>query len=220
MQANRLARENNGWPDASFWYGPNDLSWPIWARVLASLALISHICAVLAGCLAAPPCSQLEATVFALFRPYCDFIYQGVAYRYYARLDMTVDPAHPRPWGTPIIFAEMDFESLQGTPRRTALRLPDADPRWPRLRHQRRIDLAYHLAADPRWAAAYARHLCKSYGCDRVVLYAQTHTIPDLTRLHAVSGLVDTSSLDPNDGSTYGARIKLGEFECTDFSRD
>jgi hypothetical protein len=220
MSTNPSRPENNGPAGTSRSSPARGVSWPVWAQALASVALILHISAILAGCLAAPPCSQLEASAFALFRPYSDFIYQGVGYRYYARLDTTVDPADPRPWGTPIVFAEMDFDSPRGKPHRITLRLPDAGPLRPRLRHQRRIDLAYHLAADPRWAASYARHLCKSYGCKRVALHTQTHTIPDLARLHATGGPIADSSLDPEDGSTFGPRIKLGEFECTDFSQD
>jgi hypothetical protein len=187
--------------------------------VLASLAIAFHLSAVLAGCLAARPSSAFEVAAFEAFRPYCDLIDQGVGYRYYARLETTVDPSQPRPWGTPILWAEMEFNALDGGTQRETLRLPGSSAPWPRLRHQRRIDLAYHLAADPRWAASYARHLCMSCGCDRVTLYAQTHYIPDPARLRAAAGPVTASLLDPDDGSTYGPRIKLGEFQCTDFAQ-
>jgi hypothetical protein len=181
------------------------------------LALVFHLAALLAGCLAARPSSDVEVAGFEVFRPYCDVINQGVAYRYYARLDTTVDPAQPRPWGTPILWAEMEFAKPEGPTQRETLRLPDSVPFWPRLRHQRRIDLAYHVAADPRWAASYARHLCKSRGCDRVTIYAQPHYIPDIARLRTTVGPVNAALLDPDDGSTYGPRVKLGEFQCSDF---
>ncbi|MDR3639628.1 MAG: hypothetical protein P4L84_37860 [Isosphaeraceae bacterium] len=191
--------------------------WPAWAQLLASLAVLFHLCALVAACLGAPPSSWVESRAYETFRPYCDLTFQGVAYRYYSRLDTTVDPANPRPWGTPILLAEMESKDQDGTTLRRTLRLPDAEPVWPRLRHQRRIDLAFHLAADPRWAASYARHICKSYGCERVSLSVQAHYIPDLSRLHNADGALTASLLEPDDGSTYGPRIKLGEFRCTDF---
>ena len=146
--------------------------WPPWWQVLASLAILFHLAAVLAGCLAVRPASDLEMKSYEVFRLYCGFLYQGVGYRYYSRLDTTIDPAHPRPWGTPIVLAEMEFDSQDGAIRRETLRLPDSIPTRPRLRHQHRIDLAYHLAAEPRWAASYARHIFKLYGCDRVTVFS------------------------------------------------
>lgn len=193
-------------------------SWPAWAQILASLALLYHFAALLSGCLAAAPSSPVEVGAYEAFRPYCDLIYQGVGYRYYSRLDTTVNPAQPRPWGTPVVIAEMETDAPGGVTRRETLRLPDSHPVWPRLRHQRRIDLAYHLAADPRWTASYARHLCKATGCDRVAIYAQAHNIPDLARIRAAADHWPANWLDLEDGSTYGPRFKLGDFRCTDFS--
>jgi hypothetical protein len=187
--------------------------------VFASVAILFHLSALVAGCLAARPSSALEVAIFELFRPYCDVIYQGVGYRFYSRLDTTVDPAHPQPWGTPIVIAEMDFDAPGTKTRTETIRLPDSAPVWPHLRQQRQIDLAFHLALDPRWAASCARHLCKSRGCDRVTIHAQGHYIPDVDRLRKESGSVTPAMLDPDDGSTYGPRIKLGEFRCSDFSQ-
>ena len=191
--------------------------WPIWGQILVSILLVHHFAALFLGCLALPPTNSLATSVFMMLRPYCDFINQGVAYRYYSRLDMTVDPEQPRPWGTPILLADMEFDRPDGTVERQTLRLPDIDPVWPRLRHQRRLDLAYHLAAEPRLTASYARHLCKSRKCDRVTIYNQLHRIPDRNLLRAANVPLTAAMIDPADGSTYGPRIKLGEFKCTDF---
>jgi hypothetical protein len=192
-------------------------SWPLWSQALISLAILFHLAAVLVGCLAARPASDLEMKCYEVFRYYCDFLYQGVSYRYYSRLDTTTDPAHPRPWGTPIMLAEMEFDLPDGAIRRETLRLPDSIPTRPRLRHQRRIDLAYHLAVEPRWAASYARHIFKQYRCDRVTLFSQPHFIPDLPKLRS-SSISDVSSwLDAEYGSNYGTRSYLGDFKCTEF---
>ena len=220
MRANRPHPTNGDRSEPLLATASVEQSWPVWARVLVSLFLAFHLAALLIGCLAAPPCSAIETKVYTFLRPYCNLIDQGVSYRYYSRLEMTTDPTHPRPWSTPIILAEMEFDSPDGSSRRETLRIPDSEPIWPRLRHQRRIDLAFHLTSDPRWAASYARHLCQSRQCERVTLFTQTHTIPDLKRIRAATSPLTALSLDPVDGSTYGPRVKLGEFQCADFSEN
>jgi hypothetical protein len=79
------------------------------------------------------------------------------------------------------------------------------------------LDLAYHLSADPRWAASYARHLCKTRGCSRVAISTQDHHIPDLDRVRAAAIGRGAPPVDLEAESTYGPRVKLGEFRCTDF---
>jgi hypothetical protein len=195
---------------------PSGRSWPNWLQLVVSLALAFHFCALLAAALAAPPNSPLEAQVFQPFKPYCDLIDQNVGYRYYSQLDTTVDPRDPRPWWVPVVTAEMTFEDKAGPTRRETLRLPDFHHIWPRLRHQRRIDLAYHLAADPRWAASYARHLCLTRGCDRVTISSQQHRVPDPARLRAL--LESGSRIDLEAESKYSTSVTLGEFRCTEFS--
>jgi hypothetical protein len=79
------------------------------------------------------------------------------------------------------------------------------------------LDLAYHLSADPRWAASYARHLCKTRGCSRVTIYTQEHHIPDLALVREAASRSDASAVDLEAASTYSPRVKLGEFRCADF---
>jgi hypothetical protein len=192
-------------------------TWPVWAQVVMSMALAYHMAAILAGALAAHPSSEIEKRAVRAFRSYYEVINQGYGYRYYARLDRTVDPRHPRPWGTPVVIAEMEFERAgQGTTSEV-VRLPDRLGSWPRLRHQRQLDLAYHLSADPRWAASYARHLCKTRGCSRVAIFTRDHLIPDLDCVRSAAVDRDAPPVDLEAESTYGPRVKLGEFRCTDF---
>jgi hypothetical protein len=184
--------------------------------VLVSLVLVYHMCAIVAGALTAPPYSELELRAASSFRHYYELINQGVAYRYYARLDTTLDPADPRPWGTPVVTAELEFEREGAETAHEVIRLPGQRPIWPRLRFQRELDLAYHVSADPRWAASYARHLCKTRGCTRVAIYSQSHEIPPLERVRAAAS-GQGAPIDLESESTYSPRFKLGEFRCTEF---
>src|SRR5262245_60331769 len=93
-------------------------SWPGWARVLVSIALILHLVAIGAAVLGYPPSSPLEMAVRSPFATYYELIDQGYSYRYYA----------PEPPLTPVVEAELRF--ADGRASRT-VRLPDrlASPR-------------------------------------------------------------------------------------------
>lgn len=182
-----------------------------------SLAVLFHMAAILAGALAVHPSSDVERRSANLFRGYYELINQGYGHRYYSRLDTTVDPHQPRPWGTPVVIAEMEFDRPPDEASVEIVRLPDRQPLRPRLRHQRQLDLAYHLTSDPRWAASYARHLCKTRGCQRVTIYTQQHHIPDLALVRRAASAGGASAVDLEAESTYGPRVKLGEFRWTDF---
>jgi hypothetical protein len=191
--------------------------WPGWAQAAVSVALAYHMTAVLAGALAVAPSSGLQRRVSRLFRPYYELTNQGYGYRYYARLDYTVDPHNPRPWGTPVVFAEMHFDRPGGGTDTELVRLPGRPRQTPRLRHQRQLDLAYHLAADHGWAASYARHLIKTRGCQRVALYRKEHHVPDLAAVRQAASGRGGAGVDLEGESTYGPRIPLGEFRCAEF---
>ena len=192
-------------------------SWPAWAQVSMSVALLYHLGAILAGAMAVSPSSEIERRAVGPFRRYYELINQGYGYRYYSRLDATVDPHQPRPWGTPVVTAEMEFDRPGGGTTSVVFRLPDLQRPWPRLRHQRQLDLAFHLSVDPRWAASYARHLCKARGCSRVTIYTQEHHIPDLALVREAATRRDAPAVDLEAASTYSPRVKLGEFRCADF---
>jgi hypothetical protein len=189
--------------------------WRFRAKLVVSLALIYHMSAILAGALGGHPSSPMERDAAALFQNYFGFVNQGYAYRYYARLDTTVDAQHPHRWSTPVLTLEMEFSGPEGV-RQEVHRIPSQERAWPRLRFQRQLDLAYHLTSDPKWVGSYARHVCKIYGCSKVTIYTQEHQIPDLAVVRAAaSGL--GASVDLEADSTYAHRVKLGEFQCTDF---
>jgi hypothetical protein len=190
---------------------------PVWAQALVSLALLYHIAAILAGALAVHPSSEIQRRAAGIFRRYYELINQGYGHRYYSRLDTTVDRHDPRPWGTPVIIAELKFDQQEGKDSSEIVRIPSRDLPWIRLRHQRQLDLAYHLATDPRWAASYARHLCRTRGCQGVTIYTQQHNIPDLAVVREAAAGPGSLTIDLEAESTYGPHVKLGEFRCTDF---
>src|SRR4051812_9151892 len=89
-------------------------AWPVRAQVLVSLGLLYHSAAILAAALGASPSSAVERRAALLFKTYYELICQGFGYHYYARLDTTVDPKDPRPWGTPVVIARLEFEGAEG----------------------------------------------------------------------------------------------------------
>jgi hypothetical protein len=193
-------------------------AWSRPLKVVVSIMLAMHIVAIATAHFSSAPSSEIEQKAAALFKCYYDLINQGYGYRYYSRLDLSVSPLERHPWGTPIVLLEMEFDGPGKEVRKESVRLPELPGHrlWPRLRHQRQLDLAYHLKSDTRWAASYARHLCKTRGCDRVTIFLQDHQIPDLALVRAAaSGMGESIDLDGE--STYGPRSNLGEYRCTNF---
>jgi hypothetical protein len=166
--------------------------------------------AVLAGALAAQPCSLLERAIAERFALYFDLFDQGYAYRYYA----------PEPPPTPVVIARLEF--ADGRPEEI-VRLPDRGLR-PRLLYQRHLSLANTLAADfraaraagqeSRWAPSYARHLCRARGCKRVVLTLQYHQIPDPARVREALSERGAGSVDLDADEFYTAPERIGEYSC------
>jgi hypothetical protein len=193
-------------------------TWPFALKVAVSIVLALHLAAITSAHLSSSPSSAVEQRAASLFKPYNDLINQGYGYRYYARLDLSAGPDHRHPWGTPVVLLEMEFDGPGQEVRKESVRLPElsGDRLWPRLRHQRQLDLAYHLSADTRWAASYARHLCKTRRCDRVTVVLQKHQIPDLALVRAAAAGTG-EAIDLEAESTYGPRSNLGEFPCTNF---
>ncbi|GAC1451057.1 MAG: hypothetical protein NVSMB9_35910 [Isosphaeraceae bacterium] len=190
--------------------------WSGWGQAVASVAVLFQITAVLAGAMAAPPASPFESAARSWFAPYLALTNQGSTYRYYSRLDRTIDAKDPRPWATPVVTAQMDFPaSSSGGRESRMIRLPDS-AMWPRLRYQRHLALAFHVTSDFRWAGSYARHLCRAYGCERVRIISREHRIPplDAIREAARSG---SARPDLEADSTYSDPVTLGDFRCDDF---
>lgn len=196
---------------------PPGPSWPVWARVTASLVLMLHISAVVAGSLGVPPSSELERGLANLFTAYHDVMDQGYAYRYYSE---------PPP--TPVVTATLEFGD--GRPAQT-VRLPGRDVPGPRLRHQRQLALANALFADyqeakhasgqgerSRWARAYAKHLCRANpGCRSVTLRAQRHMMPDLARTREALSARGAKPLDLFDESFFTTPERIGDYPCDGF---
>ena len=197
------------------------VGWPTWARRLATVGLLLHITAILAGALAAPPSSPLERAIAGRFAHYYDAIDQGQSYRFYA----------PEPPPTPVVTARLRF--ADGRPDEE-VRLPDRTAR-PRLRYQRQLALANHLfvefdasrreaeeSAEPArpaslWGASYARHLCRTRGADGVALYVRMHLIPDLgTVLDELRG-PSTNPIDLDADRFYTTPVRIGDYACDEF---
>ena len=121
-------------PDNGSGESPEVAGWPVWARVVVSLAVVFHLVAIVAGALGVPPSSLLERTVADPFTPYFDLVDLGYSYRYYAE---------PPP--TPVVTATLSFG--EGRPDET-VRLPGREVAGPRMRHQRQLALANALFND------------------------------------------------------------------------
>ena len=187
-------------------------AWPPWARRAVSLVLILHLSAVLVGTLAAPPASMLEQALAELFAPYHQLLDQGQSYRYYA----------PEPGPTPIVTATIRYGD--GRPDET-VRIPKRGV-LPRLRYQRQLALANHLAqeferarqitgdgANSHYARSYARHLSGARpGCVSVSLSLQSHLLPGLEAVRRSLELGRPIDLDAEEFYTVPERI--GEFPC------
>jgi hypothetical protein len=179
---------------------------------VASVVLGFHIAAVLAGALAAAPASELQREAASLFAPYHQVFDQGYGYRYYA----------PEPGPTPVVTATVRFDD--GRPEQH-LRLPRRGT-LPRLRYQRQLALANHLAADfeearrvtgdgsrSAYARSYASHIAGSFPrCASVTLYVQSHLIPDPRKVAEALDAGKAVDLEAED--YYTAPERIGEFAC------
>ena len=187
-------------------------TWPPWLVRLASALLLFHLTAILAGALAAPPSSLLERDLAGIFSPYHQVIDQGYGYRYYA----------PEPGPTPVITATITYKD--GRPDES-VRIPQRGVS-PRLRYQRQLALANHLATDfsnakrdlgdggkSHYARSYASHLAQSRtGCASITLFVQAHLIPDPVQIRNTLAAGESVNLDAEEFFTAPERI--GEFPC------
>ena len=194
--------------------GDRSGGWPGWAKAGVTFLVLFHGAAVVLAVLAAPPSSELLRSLADPFQGYYRLMDQGYSYRFYTA------GAPP----TPIVFAELEFEGGRVEERR----IPDRSLR-PRLRFQRHLALAYHLfqdvrraGVDPesgesrsRWAASYARHLCRENpGCRRVTLFVQDHLNPDPREL--VEAARRRRTIDVEGPRYYGDRKRIGAYSCDD----
>ena len=193
---------------------PPDARWPVWGRLVVSGLLLVHLAAILAGALAAPPASMLEREVAEVFAPYHQLIDQGYGYRYYA----------PEPGPTPVVTATIRFKD--GRPEET-LRIPERGV-VPRLRYQRQLALANHLATDfsnakkfagdgmrRHYAGSYARHIAQSRpGCLSVTLFVQVHFFPSAEEVAELLSKRNAPPPDLDAEEFFTAPERIGEFPC------
>ncbi len=187
-------------------------SWPRWARVTVTLAVLVHAWALWVGGWAGPPSSSLQRELADGFRGYYDLIDQGYSYRYYA----------PEPPPTPVVTATIRYPDG----RTEEVRLPDRATR-PRMLYQRELALANSLfgevgqarqhGGEPGqgpWAQSYARHLGKAHpGAGSVSLMLQFHLIPDPARVdRQIRETGRAPDLDAPEFYTVPERI--GEYPC------
>jgi hypothetical protein len=191
--------------------------WSAGAKLLASAALLVHITAIVAGAVAARPSSALQGLIADQFAHYYELIDQGYGYRYYA----------PEPPPTAVIRARLRFGD--GRAERE-VRLPDRAQR-PRLRYQRHLALAHHLFEDfsaaknapggprpSRWAASYARHLCRANpGCTGVTLFVELHLNPDLQRIREAASRPGAAPVDVDAEEFFTVPERIGDYACDDF---
>jgi hypothetical protein len=189
-------------------------AWPPWVRGLVTCALVFQIAAVLGGALASPPSSPLERGLVQPFAIYHQLTDQGYAYRYYS----------PEPGPTPVATATIRYRD--GRPDES-VRIPERGL-WPRMRYQRQLALANHLAADfekaraatgdggrSAWARSYARHIASSRpGCADVALFLQAHLIPDVERAADTWRSRRASPVDLDAEEFYTTPERIGEFSC------
>jgi hypothetical protein len=188
--------------------------WPLWARWTATVAILVHVSAVLAGALGAPPSSPLEHAVADFFGPYHQLLDQGDSYRYYS----TAFPP------TPIAIATLTF--ADGRPEKV-VRLPEQGLR-PRLRIQRQLALAHGLMEDfeaarregvdgtkSRWANAFATHLCRTNpGCSSVSLDVQMHLVPTIERVQHLLSRSGSGTIDLDADEFFSDPKHIGVFPC------
>lgn len=188
------------------------LTWPTWAKVAITLALLVHAGAIWSATWGSGIASPLERRTRERFQWYYGLIDQGYTYRYYSE---------PPP--TPIIKAVIHFKD----DHTEDVRLPDRRTR-PRMLYQRELALANWLVDDTerarreggnanlsRWAQSYARHLGKTHpGAVSVTLWVEMHLIPNpeqVRRQLAETG--KTPDLDdPNQ--FYSVPERIGDFTC------
>jgi hypothetical protein len=188
--------------------------WPVWARVVVSLAIIYHLTAVFAGAVGVPPSSVLERTVADLFTAYYDLVDFGYAYRFYTE---------PPP--TPVVTALLEFSDGRAA---ETVRLPGREVPGPPMRHQRQLALANALFLDvreahertgersrSRLAQGYARHLCATRpGCQSVTLHLRYHLIPDIEQVREATDRPGSPGFDLFAESLFSTPEWIGEFPC------
>ena len=190
--------------------------WPPWATAAVTVLLVGHMTAVLSAEMVVEPSSVAQKWLFRRFLPYTSLLDLDHAHRYYA----------PPPAFTPLAVARVHF--ADGRPDRV-VNLPERGT-WPRLRYQRQLALAYHLASDfepesaadaggpPRtWGASFAHHLCRATpGCSGVTLAILQHRLPPPDRVREAVSDPGAPPLDLDAQEYYSTPETIGDFPCVE----
>ncbi|HWA97830.1 MAG TPA: hypothetical protein VG713_05035 [Pirellulales bacterium] len=161
-------------------------TWPRFACVLATLAIVWHLGAVLVGPISLPPSILGTALQQNVFRRYTELAFLNHAYKFFA----------PDPGPSHLIRYELE---LPDGSRKTGV-FPNLQEEWPRLFYHRHFMLSERVGNGPmdpdmplvvpewpqrtpsQWernlAQSYADHLLAKYNADRVTLTLVQHMLP------------------------------------------
>ena len=143
-------------------------------RILLSILLVLHLCAIVVAPLAVAPASILNHRGWQLFRPYLEIAYLNHGYHFFA----------PEPGPSHLIRYELEMRD--GSRRQGVF--PNLEEHRPRLAYHRHFMLSEFLNslisddADSEAAAkltrSYARHLLTEHQAQRVSIFLRRHYIP------------------------------------------
>lgn len=188
-------------------------TWPVWVKLLASVAIAWQLASLLAAELGQEPASPLEHVIAEGFTPYYQLVHQGVGHRFYSDIPPT-----------PILLAELTFGD--GRPSKT-IRIPDRSRR-PRILYQRELAIANEvsrgvepslhdptLPMDTRSAQAIAHHLCRREpGCSGVSIFLQWHDNPTPYQLIEAATTRGAPAVNSDSEMFYSLPRRIGDFSC------
>ncbi len=166
-----------------------------WARRLVSAWLLYHVVGIIIAPAAVSPSSALLQSSWRWFRPYLQFFYLNHGYHFFA----------PEPGASTLVGYTLEFPDGA----RETGRFPNPGIS-PRLLYHRHFMLSEFLGFVPDdqeqpWHRSYARHLCRTYGAERVSLSRITHDLP------TPRAILEGKSLTDPEGYT---EVPLGSFSC------
>lgn len=141
-------------------------------KVVASLLIVSHLCAVVVAPASVPPAPSSTQQLFAFFRPYLDVAYLNHGYHFFA----------PDPGSSSLI----EYVATTKDGQRIWGRIPDRNGHRPRLLYHRHFMLAEFYGAIPpsqkelreSFAMSLAQQILKQQNATSVEL---SHVVHELT---------------------------------------
>lgn len=172
---------------------PLGLGW----RLVISGAILFHLSAIFIYPFSTPPASRfaLWAMESPVHRHYLQTCYLDHSFKFFA----------PNP-GLSARQIRWELDLPQGA--KTEGVFPEKSTHWPRLFYHRHFMLAEHLPVLPAdFLESYARHLMKTHGAKRAVLYERLHFIPVLEEAQR--------GLKIDDPRLYSER-RIGEYKASE----